>query len=174
MARTKRLLENEIAEILGEPPPSKREQSRADVIRLLVSWVAAGKTVVSFCRQPGTPCVRTIYNWLDSDLVFAEEFRRAKVVGYDVLAQQCLDIADHGSTEDVQHRRLRIWTRLQLLARWDSARYGDKIQIGGDGGHPIQVMSDQDAIREVMNLLATAKTRQLRDPGNRLSQENRN
>lgn len=180
MPNERKRLEDEIAEILGEPaPPSPRAASqrrltnRTGLIRALLTWVARGQTVVAFCKQPGTPCVRTIYNWLDKDLVFADEFRRAKAVGYDILAQQCLDIADHGGPEDVAHRKLRIWTRLQLLARWDSARYGDKIMVGGDGGQPIR-LTDDAAMSEIMRLLATAKARQLRDPHNRLTGEHRN
>ncbi len=169
-----RKLDDEVADLLGEPRSKRRRGHRArddrpEMIRLVLSWVAQGKSVRSFCKKPGTPCMRTIYNWIDDDLVFAEDFRRCKAIGYDALAQECLDIADtprcaEDPDNDVRHRKLRIWTRLQLLARWDTARYGDKIQLGGEVTQP----NHDETVKQVMALLAVAKQRQLRDPNNRI------
>lgn len=160
--------EDEVADLLGEPRP---QDPKAELKKLLLDWVAKGKTVYAFCRQPGTPCVRTIYNWLDKDLIFSEQFRTAKAVGYDIMSQQCLDIADAVNAKNVRQQKLRIWTRLQLLARWDSKRYGSKIVLGGDVDNPIRVMDDAEVAREVARLLAKAKMRQLSDPNYQRSRE---
>jgi hypothetical protein len=131
--------------------------------KLVLAHVAQGRSVRSFCKRAGTPCMRTIYNWLDDDVLFKEDFSRSKAIGYDSLAQECIDIADSGGEFNVRHRALRIKTRLQLLARWDTARYGDKIQLGGD----VKV-SNEETVEQIMALLATAQRRRLLDPKNRL------
>lgn len=159
-------LKHELAELFGERLPNNERADRAEQCEALCSWVAKGKSVRSYCARPNTPSMRTVYVWLEKDIVFADAFRRAKAVGYDALAQECLDIADaplldgDGADTELRQRQLRIGTRLKLLARWDTTRYGDKLQLGGDGGHPIQ-LSNEDAHRQVLELLATAKRRQL-------------
>ena len=158
--------------LLGrEPKPKPKRLLKHEptkVIPALLRWVAGGKTLLSFCRQPGTPTSSRIYKWLDEDPGFANEFRSARAIGYDALAEQCLLISDHGDESNVRHRKLRIWTRLQLLARWDTARYGDKILLGGHLEHSV-TMTDDEVRCEVMSLLATAKSRQLTDPKNRIA-----
>jgi hypothetical protein len=145
----------------------KTRLQRLDHKRRLLRWLVEGKTMVSFCRRKCSPTIHTVYEWLRKDLSFSEDVREAKFVGYDVMAQSCIDIADNGGEdgegqrEDVPRDKIRIWTRLQLLARWDSARYGDRILVGGDGGDPIRVMNDSQVMTEIMGLLALAKTRQL-------------
>lgn len=119
-------------------------------------------TLASFCRKAGTPSVQTIYGWLDDDPALAEMFSKAKAIGYDAMAQQCLEIADDGDDANVRHRKLRIWTRLQLLARWDTARYGDKVHLVGGVHHQHQHnMSDDEITSEVMQLLAEARQKQI-------------
>lgn len=123
----------------------------------VVDWISEGKTLREFCRQEGKPSFVTIYNWKDADEDFALRFARARDAGEDVIAQECLAIADaphagqivtekaDGSVETktadmVEHRKLRIYTRLQLLAKWNPKKYGDKVQqeVTGANGGPIQ------------------------------------
>jgi hypothetical protein len=40
------------------------------------------------------------------------------------------------------HRKLRIETRLKLLAKWNPKKYGDKVQVGGDAENPLKVEAD--------------------------------
>jgi hypothetical protein len=82
-------------------------------------------------------------------------------MGYDNIAEECLDIADNSNndwmnrevrnargqieiqrvvdTEHIQRSKLRIETRLKLLAKWKPEKYGDKTIIAGDpNGAPIK------------------------------------
>lgn len=154
--------EDQVADLLGEPRPKLKERA-PHLKQAVCAWVAQGKTLNSWCEQPGTPTSLTIHNWLDQDPAFAEEYRKARVVGWEVLIDQCLDIADSATEVTVKSAALKIQTRLKLLARWDSARYGDKIRV------ETKALDDSSTMKEVMRLLALAKTRQLRDPANRLS-----
>jgi hypothetical protein len=56
------------------------------------------------------------------------------------------DKATFTTVEDMLgHRKLQIETRLKLLAVWDPKRYGNKVQLGGDGGAPIRVEAQVEA-----------------------------
>jgi hypothetical protein len=85
---------------------------------------------------------------------------RARDIGYDALAEECLLIADNpqmgtrkvfssGAEDDddsltvteedmLGHRKLQIETRLKLLAKFHPTKYGDRVAIEGvKGGAPI-------------------------------------
>lgn len=143
-------------------PRTKRSKTpheeRPAVIAGLEAWLSEGKTLRDFCRQEGKPSYSTIYAWLEEDKDAAERIARARQLGFDAIAQECLEIADDGSNdwmqttgrdkepgwqlngEHVQRSKLRVWSRLQLLAKWDPKRYGDRMtqEHTGPGGGPVQ------------------------------------
>lgn len=144
----------------------------------IIDWVSEGKTLRSFCRQDGKPARTTVHEWLHADPTFSERLARAKDLGFHELAEQALEIADtpqtgttttvddseKGGTKTVTedmlgHRKLQVETRLKLLACWDPKRYGNKVQVGGDGGDPIKVADKIDAVKELASILATAAAR---------------
>lgn len=80
---------------------------------------------------------------------------RARDIGYDALAEECLLIADNphfgqkqvmtdqGTATTIEdmlgHRKLQIETRLKLLAKFHPSKYGDKIGVHGvEGAAPIK------------------------------------
>jgi len=130
-----------------------------DFIPEILEWIASGQTLREYCRQAGKPSYGTVYDWLEVDKEFASRFARAREQGEDVIAQECLAIADdgtndwmeeqHGEDEDsswringehIQRSRLRVDTRLKLLAKWNPKKYGDKVQneVSGPNGAAIQ------------------------------------
>lgn len=117
--------------------------------------IAEGTPLREICRQEGMPKWRTVYDWINADPEFAARMERARVLGYDAIAEDTLDIADDGSNdwmirhgkdgekewvlngEHVQRSKLRIDTRLKLLAKWHPKKYGEKLtaeHVGADGG----------------------------------------
>jgi hypothetical protein len=58
-------------------------------------------------------------------------------------------LGDKNSTTTVAdmlgHRKLRIETRLKLLACWNPAKYGTKVQLGGDPKNPLKVEASVQA-----------------------------
>ena len=100
-----------------------------------------------------------IYFWMARDDDLAAHIARAREVGYDNIAEQCLQIADTPewgeevteTTDDkgkvivskrrvdlLGHRKLQVETRLKLLAKW-SNKYSDKTLIAGDpNGVPVK------------------------------------
>ena len=123
-----------------------------DIAEQVVVWLASGKTLRDFCRLPGMPHYSTIYDWLDKDDEFTQRFARARATGEDVISQECLSIADDDTRDvsgeleipngvAVQRDKLRIDTRLKLLAKWSPKKWGDKVQteISGPAGGPLEV-----------------------------------
>lgn len=140
---------------------SKYTPELADAI---VEWIAEGKTLRDFCRQEGMPSFRTVYTWMDDNADFSSRIARARDDGADVIAQECLSIADTplegmetkvdggGNVIEVKrsdmlgHRKLQIDTRLKLLAKWNPKKYGDKLDLnhaGKDGG-PLEFLVKVD------------------------------
>lgn len=134
-------------------PPQPVPQDIADAI---VQWIAEGKTLREFCRQSGMPVYSTVYDWEEKDKDFATRIARARLTGEDVIAQECLEIADDGrndwetrknrdgseyqavNPEIVNRSRLRIDTRLKLLAKWNPRKYGERLaHTGPDGSGPV-------------------------------------
>jgi hypothetical protein len=135
------------------PPGRPAEPVPADVAAEVLHWIGQGKTLRAFCRQDGKPSYRTIYDWLDKDEDFTARFARARDLGEDVIAQECLAIADDDSNDvsgelqmpnnvAVNRAKLRIETRLKLLAKWNPKKYGDKIGVDHTGSVGIQLVND--------------------------------
>lgn len=145
----------------------------------IVEWISEGKTLRSYCRQDGKPARSTVHDWIHADDAFSARVARGKDVGFAAIADEALEIADtpcEGVTTTVDddgtktvtgdmlgHRKLQVETRLKLLACWDPRRYGNKVQVGGDGGSPIVVESKAKAEAELAAILSTAASRP--DPG---------
>ena len=127
----------------------------------------------------GMPQWRTVYNWMYSDDALGEAgvglssaIARAREVGYDAMAEECLIIADtpkvgtkktysSGSDDDedsmtvveedmLGHRKLQIETPLKLLAKFNPKKYGDRQILSNDPDSPFEVQND------AMTILAAA------------------
>ena len=70
----------------SDPPPEMMDE--------IIEWISAGKTLRSFCQQPGKPTFRTVYNWQEKDTEFFARFMVARDVGHDMIAEETLEIAD--------------------------------------------------------------------------------
>jgi hypothetical protein len=128
-----------------------------EVAQKICARIAEGEPLRAICREPGMPGKTQVYTWMDKDHAdynadFAGRFVRAREQGFDALAEETLEIADDDSRdwepikdqegnitgvrvdgEHVQRSKVRIETRLKLLAKWDPKRYGEKVQLDGPG-----------------------------------------
>ena len=131
------------------------------VAEQICELISEGVPLREICRMEGMPAWRNIYFWMARDEDLSAHIARAREMGYDNIAEECLDIADsatndgmdreirnaHGKievtrvvdTEHIQRSKLRIETRLKLLAKWKPEKYGDKTILTGDAnGAPIK------------------------------------
>lgn len=133
-----------------------RLHNREELVPIICERLANGEPLAVICRDIGVPR-RTVNEWRKDDPEIRQVFQDARDDGYDFLAYDALQIADDGHrdyTEDsdgrlvpdydhIQRSKLRVETRLKLLAKWDPKRYGEKQQLEhtGPNGGPVQAVN---------------------------------
>lgn len=98
---------------------------------------------------PGMPARAVVDYWCDANPEFARRLRSAMERGFDLIAAECLEIADTVPRDaiDVQHQRLRVDTRMKLLAKWYPKKYGDSMQITGEITHKVSPLQQLREMR---------------------------
>ena len=150
-----------------------------EIAQEMCNRLAEGEPLRQICRTEGFPAWQTVYDWMYRDDALGEKgvglsgaIARARELGYDAMAEECLIIADNHqlgmkeittvdakgnesvsySREDMLgHRKLQIETRLKLLAKFNPKKYGDRLALAGDASSPIKI----EAQVEADNFLAT-------------------
>lgn len=119
----------------GRPPVYDMEA----VVERICRELEQGNATNIVCSAPGMPSTRRLREWCGNYPAVSAAIARAREIGCEALADQCLAIADDASNDAVQDRagnlrpnlehiarcKLRIETRLRLLAKW-SKRYSDQ------------------------------------------------
>lgn len=121
----------------------------------IIEKLSKGIPMAEICRLAKMPAVRTVNTWMNENAEFSASIARARLDGFDMIAADCLKIADTQkcgkivkrgpdgtttTTEDMLgHRKLQIETRLKLLAKWDPKRYGEKLDLAHSGSVDIEV-----------------------------------
>lgn len=95
-------------------------------VPLICEMMAEGKSLRASCRELGLNEASVRY-WLNKDEASFTHSARARELGCDALADECLEIAD-SELIDPQDKRIRIDTRIRLIGKW-SQRYSDKLAI---------------------------------------------
>jgi len=147
--------EAEVKKVTGRPSTYDPK-----IAHQICEMLSEGIPLREICRQEGFPSYRAVYRWMVADDDLSSHIARAREVGYDQMAEECLQIADTPlvlervtetvdpktglvtravvRSDDVNARRLRVETRLKLLAKW-SNKYSDRTIITGDvNGAPIK------------------------------------
>lgn len=156
------------------PMPTKRTPK---VVEDILARLSTGETLAAILREEERfPCVSTWLDWVAADESLALAYARARDAGEAVIAESLLDIADDGRNdymekfdkdgnsigyflngEAVQRSKLRVETRLKLLAIWNPKKYGAKLDVTTKD-QPITASTDDIAARTA-SLLAAAKKR---------------
>lgn len=137
----------EAPKLRGRPSTYTPEIAAAVCARL-----ALGETLRSICRDEDMPPESTVRLWaLDDVQGFAAQYARARDLGLDAMAEQCIEIADEAETTQkvgrdgetmevvfdstaVARNRLRLDARKWLLSKMAPKRYGDKLETVLSGG----------------------------------------
>jgi hypothetical protein len=141
--------------------------------------LAEGEPLRAICRDEHMPSWQAVYQWMDADEDFARRIAHARNLGHDAIAESALEIADDGRNDwmdrldkdqvpigyqlngdHVQRSKLRIETRLKLLAKWNPKKYGERtaMELTGANGGPVQ-MTDTEAAAKLAGLIAAARAR---------------
>lgn len=75
------------------------------------------------------PAASTIRLWRVKNPEFSAQYARAKLVQADLLAEDCLDISDASTPEEIGVDRLRVDTRKWLASKLLPKQYGDKLLL---------------------------------------------
>lgn len=130
----------------------------AEVADAICERIGEGEPLRAICRTEGMPSWRSVYRWMEDYPEFAARIAHARTRGFDSIAEECLQIADETShdtvmvgsddntreaanTEWISRSKLRVETRLKLLAKWDPKRYGDKITQEHTGNVAIETIT---------------------------------
>lgn len=128
--------------------PSKKSP---EVLKQIYDRLCTGEPLTEICTSEGMPHPSTVRDWMAADAEVSRAIACAREIGFDAIATDALRIADDGRNDwvesqnndgttyteyngdHVQRSRLRVETRLKLLAKWDPKRYGDlqKVEMGG-------------------------------------------
>lgn len=139
----------------------------------ICSRIAEGEPLRQICRDEHMPSWRTVYRWIEADEEFASRIARARDLGFDAIAESCFDIADDATNDwmekydregsavgwqingdHVQRSKLRIETRLKLLAKWSPKKYGDRQEIDLKAKVEVSEMSEAEIRAELAALVA--------------------
>lgn len=134
--------------------PSKYTQ---ELVQAIAERLSNGEPLAQICRDEGMPDPSTVRDWMATREDVSHAIARAREEGFDQIALDALRIADEECTmvradkhpgvksegvadlevvfdaTAVARNRLRVDTRLKLLAKWDPKRYGDRITTEHQG-----------------------------------------
>lgn len=114
-----------------------------EVEQRIIYGLCNGVPLRKLCREEGMPNWRTVYDWIEADEDLAARVACARDLGFEALAEDILDIADGTKAigDHIQLSKMRIETRLKLLACWSPKRYGNKasVDVGNKEGETFKV-----------------------------------
>jgi len=144
-----------------------------EIVEAIVSRLETGEPMAQICRDDGMPAARTVRDWIEQKPDVSAAIARAREIGFDAIAAETLGIADDSrndwmerldkdeqpsgwqlNSENVQRSKLRIETRLKLLAKWDPKRYGEAMTLKGDKDNPLSTRTDEQIKAEYAALMA--------------------
>jgi hypothetical protein len=140
--------------------------------------LSSGHSLRSICREEGMPDVSTIMGWVFRRPEFFQQYRAAREMQAELMADEMQDIADDGSNdwmerhnskgefvgwmengESIKRSALRINTRQWIAARLLPKRWGDKQQVthqNPDGTPVTQTIDPRTLTPETREALADA------------------
>lgn len=120
--------------------------------------LAEGKSLRAAAKENGI-AASTVLDWTQANAAFGEQYTLARQIGYQLLADELIEIADDSSgdvieTEDgpkanaefTARSRLRLDTRKWMLSKMLPKVYGDKLELGGELNHRVEKV-----VREVVD-----------------------
>ncbi len=120
------------------PKGKKRADSYTEAIGLTIcEWLAEGKSLRAFCREPGSPSQSMVYRWLLKHDDFREKYSFAREVQADTLVDEIVEIADANTADvnETQRNRLRVDTRKWVAAKQRPKKYGDRAEVNLNATH---------------------------------------
>ena len=183
MSKPRNKVSNEndkVSENTGKQHGNVKYHDRSAIIDEIVERLANGEPLRQICRDEKMPGWRIVYDWMDADKEIAARIASGRELGEEAILADCLRIADDGKSDiyldsegreradmdHIQRSKLRIETRLKLLAKWNPKKWGERMQLAGDPAQPLQVKStlnvsalSTSALAEILAAADAAKSK---------------
>jgi hypothetical protein len=134
------------------PAEPKRPRGRPssytpELANEIVQRISKGEPLRQICRDEHMPQWGAVYDWQERHPEFKTRIAHARELGEEAIAQECMEIADNATNdwmetvspdggegyrlngEHIQRSKLRIETRLKLLAKWNPRKWGEKVDL---------------------------------------------
>jgi hypothetical protein len=124
--------------------------------------IADGKTIRAACKLDGMPSKSAVFRWLREHPEFAAAYEVATDERADTLIDEIVDIADNCrvDADSIRKAKLRIHARVEQAQRMKPKKYGNRMQLTGEGGgaieHRIKTMTDAELEAEIAKASAAA------------------
>lgn len=135
----------------GGRPVEWTPEKKAAIQEYILEQLAIGRSLVSICKEPGTPSYVLVSTWRNEDEEFFKKYMRAREDQADYIADEITDIADHATDANVA--RLQIDARKWKAGKLRPKVYGDRIDISADVSLSV---SDEQVESRVAQLLRKA------------------
>ncbi len=127
-------------------PRPRATKYTPEIVDEIVERLSKGEPLRQICRDEHMPSWDAVYDWEDKYPELKQRIARARERGEEAIAQECFEIADKGTNdwmetnakddmgyklngEHIQRSKLRIETRLKLLAKWNPRKWGEKVDL---------------------------------------------
>lgn len=156
--------------------PNKYSESLAEKIADLH---AEGLSITEIAKRDDMPTRKAMLRWMAEQQPFADMMNAARRAYVDFLAEECLKLADDSEGDwkecrdrdgesfykpdydNVARAKLKIDTRMKLIAKWAPQQYGEKatLEHTGPGGGALQVesKSDNELARRILFLMESQR-----------------
>lgn len=105
-------------------------EQRKDIQDRICSGLIVGRSLKSILEtEDGMPDLKSIYNWLQDDATFFQNYTHAREAQADYYADEIATIAD--TETDPNKARVRIDARKWAAGKLKPKVYGDKLDITG-------------------------------------------
>lgn len=152
--RTSYSPEGSAASASGKAKAGRPSKFTPALLAEICKRLSTGEPLAVICRDEHMPDPSNVWRWAKEDEAISQAIARAREEGFDALAAQCIEIADDERHDwlmtqkgeitnevAIARAKLRVETRLKLLAKWDPKRYGEKVTLRGDEESPVQAVT---------------------------------
>lgn len=142
-----------------------------EIADVILERLSGGESLRSICQDKGMVNRVTVLRWVADDMQgFAKLYDRAREMQAHSMAEDILDIADDGRNdwmlkngaddagwvangENIQRSKLRYEARRWLASKIFPKQYGDRTEVSGPGGAPIQITAQTDINARILELI---------------------
>lgn len=125
--------------------PRGRPSSYTDAIaHKICERMSEGESLRKVCSDPKMPSMSMVFRWLanEDNAEFRDQYARAREAQADKYADELVDIADEGKSEDANIIRLRMDARKWAASKLAPKKYGERLDLNHGGSVNINIGSD--------------------------------